>query len=154
MLAAADALKAVTPVDKAGVSGLFASVVDILDNDLLVAKPVVLAATARSLRHALVPDEQMRALFTFMRALPVPTSVFATPDDWSSPALGLRVDRAANELVQFLVSGVGGALADATWAGHDPPFAGNAERAAPNCLRWTFSADLMALAAGGGRAPW
>src|SRR2546426_10166915 len=42
-LAAADAVIAATPVYKAGVSGLFKSFVDVLDNDLLVAKPRLLA---------------------------------------------------------------------------------------------------------------
>jgi FMN reductase len=36
-LAAADAVIAATPVYKAGISGLFKSFVDVLDNDLLVA---------------------------------------------------------------------------------------------------------------------
>jgi NAD(P)H-dependent FMN reductase len=36
-LAAADAIIAATPVYKAGMSGLFKSFVDVLDNDLLVA---------------------------------------------------------------------------------------------------------------------
>jgi hypothetical protein len=53
------------------------SFVDVLDNDLLIAKPVALAATAGSSRHALVVDEQMRSLFAYMRALTLPTSVFA-----------------------------------------------------------------------------
>src|SRR6266496_3762875 len=42
-IAAADAVIAAAPVYKAGISGLFKSFVDVLDNDLLVAKPVVLA---------------------------------------------------------------------------------------------------------------
>ena len=72
-IAAADAVIASAPVYKAGISGLFKSFVDVLDNDLLIAKPVVLAATAGSSRHALVVDEQMRSLFAYMRALTLPT---------------------------------------------------------------------------------
>src|SRR5439155_10848344 len=71
-LAAADAVVAATPVYKAGVSGLFKSFVDVLDDDLLVAKPVLLAATAGSARHALVVDDQMRPLFAYLRALAMP----------------------------------------------------------------------------------
>ena len=55
-----------------------------LDDDLLIAKPVLLAATAGSSRHALVIDEQMRPLFAYMRALTLPTSVFAGPEDWGA----------------------------------------------------------------------
>jgi len=62
-IAAADAVIAAAPVYKAGISGLFKSLVDVLDNDLLIAKPAVLAATAVSSRHALVVDDPMRLLF-------------------------------------------------------------------------------------------
>ncbi|MEW2487051.1 CE1759 family FMN reductase [Streptomyces sp. NPDC048411] len=84
-LAAADAVIATTPVYKAGISGLFKSFADMLDNDLLIAKPVILAATAGTSRHAMVVDEQLRPLFAFLRALPVPTSLFAAPEDWGIP---------------------------------------------------------------------
>ena len=97
-LAAADAIIAATPVYKAGISGLFKTFVDVLDNDLLVAKPVLLAATGGTPRHALVIDDQMRPLFAYMRALTLPTSVYAAPEDWGSSTLGKRIERAATEL--------------------------------------------------------
>ncbi len=53
-----------------------------LDNDLLIGKPVLLGATAGTARHALVVDDQLRPLFAYLRALPVPTSLFAAPEDW------------------------------------------------------------------------
>ena len=86
-LGEADGVIACTPVYKAGPSGLFTSFFDILDNDLLIAKPVVLAATAGTARHALVADDQMRPMFAYLRAMAVPTSVFAAPEDWGDPAL-------------------------------------------------------------------
>ena len=87
-IAGADAIIAATPVYKAGISGLFKSFVDVLDDDLLIAKPVLLAATAGSSRHALVADEQMRPLFAYMRALTLPTSVFAGPEDLKCAGAG------------------------------------------------------------------
>src|SRR5258708_955346 len=45
-LGAADGIIAAAPVYKAGPSGLFTSFFHVLDNDLLIGKPVVLAATA------------------------------------------------------------------------------------------------------------
>ena len=45
-LGEADGIIAAAPVYKAGPSGLFTSFFQVLDNDLLIAKPVVLAATA------------------------------------------------------------------------------------------------------------
>jgi FMN reductase len=97
-LAAADAIIAATPVYKAGMSGLFKSFVDVLDNDLLVAKPVLLAATGGSARHALVIDDQMRPLFAYLRALTLPTSIYAAPEDWGATELGDRIERAATDI--------------------------------------------------------
>src|SRR6185369_9524610 len=90
-LGEADGIVASAPVYKAGASGLFTSFFHVLDNDLLVAKPVILAATAGTARHALVVDEQMRALFAYLRTLPVPTSLFASSEDWADPALNRRI---------------------------------------------------------------
>lgn len=148
-LAAADAVVASTPVYKAGISGLFKSFVDVLDNDLLIAKPVILAATAGTARHAMVVDEQMRPLFAFLRALPMPTSLFAAPEDWSSPALGDRIERAARELSALALSGVSGSIADSAWMGYQHQFAGNATRAERGTADVDYTTDLMRLAAGG-----
>ncbi len=59
-LGEADGLIVSTPVYNAGPSALFTSVFQAIENDLLIAKPVILAATAASPRHALVVDGQMR----------------------------------------------------------------------------------------------
>ncbi len=152
-LAGADAVIAATPVYKAGMSGLFKSFIDLIDNDLLIAKPMVLAATAGTSRHAMVADEQMRPLFAFLRALPVPTSIFAAPEDWSSPELGTRIDRAATELTQFVLSGVGRSITDVAWQGYQHQFGGNATQAERRADDVNFDSDLMRLAAGGSLGP-
>ncbi len=148
-LAAADAVIAATPVYKAGISGLFKSFVDLLDNDLLVAKPILLVATAGSPRHALVVDEQMRPLFAYMRALSLPTSLFATPEDWGAGDLGERIERAAGELEVLLRAGVGREIADRNWSAHQHEFGGNATRAERSGDDLDFDSDLMRLARGG-----
>jgi FMN reductase len=148
-IAAADGVIAATPVYKAGISGLFKSFVDLLDNDLLVAKPILLAATAGSARHALVVDEQMRPLFAYMRALSVPTSIFATPEDWGAGELGERIERAAGELEVLLRAGVGREIADRNWSVHQHEFGGNATRAERRSDDVDFDSDLMRLARGG-----
>ncbi|MGW8802126.1 CE1759 family FMN reductase [Streptomyces sp. NPDC055775] len=148
-IAAADAVIVSTPVYKAGISGLLKSFADILDNDLLIAKPVILAATAGTSRHAMVVDEQLRPLFAFLRALPVPTSLFAAPEDWGQAALGDRIQRAATELVLLLRSGVGRSIADSAWTGYQHQFDGNATRAEHTADDVDFTTDLMRLAAGG-----
>jgi FMN reductase len=149
-IAGADAVIASAPVYKAGISGLFKTFVDVLDNDLLIAKPVVLAATAGSSRHALVVDEQMRSLFAYMRALTMPTAVFAAPEDWGAAELGERVRRAATELAVVLHGQVEKGIADRGWSGYRHEFAGNATRAEQTAADTDFDSPLMRLA--GGRA--
>jgi NADPH-dependent FMN reductase len=129
--------------------GLFKTFVDVLDNDLLIAKPVVLAATAGSSRHALVVDEQMRSLFAYMRALTLPTSVFAAPEDWGAAELGERVRRAATELAVVLEGQIEKGIADRGWSGYRHEFAGNATRAEQTAADADFDSPLMRLAAGG-----
>jgi FMN reductase len=144
-LGEADGIVASTPVYKAGASGLFTSFFQILDDDLLIAKPVVLAATAGTARHALVVDEQMRSQFAYMRATPVPTSVFAAPEDWSDPALSKRIDRAALELLLLMESGFAQQVRDESWGSYPHEFgsAGGTE------LSIDLDSDLMRLATGG-----
>jgi FMN reductase len=151
-LATADAVIAATPVYKAGISGLFKLFIDVLDDDLLIAKPVALTATAGSARHALVPDEQMRPLFAFMRALVTPTTLFAAPDDWADPNLGSRIDRAATEIAALMGSGVTGSIVREAWGGYQHQFGGSA-RPQGVVDGIDFDSDLMRLAAGGSLRP-
>lgn len=148
-LAAADAVIATTPVYKAGISGLFKSFADLIDNDLLIAKPVILAATGGTARHAMVVDEQLRPLFAFLRALPMPTSLYAAPEDWASAELGTRIDRAATELAMVLRSGATRDIAAANWSAHQHQFGGHAARAERSADEIDLDSDLMRLAAGG-----
>jgi FMN reductase len=148
-IAGADAIIAATPVYKAGISGLFKSFIDVLDDDLLIAKPVLLAATAGSSRHALVADEQMRPLFAYMRALTLPTSVFASPEDWGAAELGDRVGRAATELAVLIEAEVERQITDRQWSGYQHRFDGNATRAERTAADLDFESPLMRLAAGG-----
>jgi FMN reductase len=153
LLAAADGVIATTPIYKAGMSGLFKSFVDVLDNDLLIAKPVVLAATAGSARHALVADDQLRPLFAFMRALTTPTSVFAAPEDWADTALSGRIVRAATELAALVASGVGSTISGTSWGRYQHTFGSNARPDDEPEAAIDFDTDLMRLATGGTSAP-
>lgn len=148
-LAAAGAIVAGTPVYKAGISGLFKSFADLVDDDLLIAKPVILAVTGGTARHAMVVDDHLRPLFAFLRAIPVPTSIYAAPEDWGSPDLSRRIARAATELAALVRSGATRDIADDNWDGYQHQFAGNATRAERSVGDVDFSTDLMRLAAGG-----
>jgi len=155
-LGLADGVIAAAPVYQAGPSGLFTSFFQVLDNDLLIGKPAVLAATAGTSRHALVVDDQLRPLFAYLRALPVPTSLFAAPEDWGDGtadgtrdgALRMRIDRAAFELVLLMESGFARQLRDESWRRYQHEFgsAGGTE------LGIDTGSDLMRLAAGGSAA--
>jgi FMN reductase len=105
----ADALITVSPVFSASYSGLFKSFFDVLEPELLVGKPVLLAATAGTARHSLVLEHALRPLFSYLKATPVPTAVFAASEDFGSGAVDSRltgrVDRAAAELVALLGAG-------------------------------------------------
>jgi FMN reductase len=105
----ADALIAVTPVFSASYSGLFKTFFDVLDKDALAGTPVLLGATAGTARHSLVIDHALRPLFAYLRALPVPTGVFAASEDWAGGngvdrVLADRIDRAAGELADLVAA--------------------------------------------------
>jgi FMN reductase len=148
ILGEADGIIASTPVYKGGPSGLFTSFFDALDNDLLIAKPVVLAATAGTARHSLVADDQMRPLFAYLRTMTVPTSLFAAPEDWSDPALSQRLTRAAVELVLLMESGFARKIKDESWQSyqHEYGSAGGTD------VSIDLDTDLMRLATGGSAA--
>lgn len=118
LVASADGVIAVTPVFAASYSGLFKMFVDALDPDGLTGMPVLVAATAGSPRHQLVLDHALRPLFTYLRAVVVPTGVFAATEDFGGEAsadLARRISRAAAELASLVVApsgAVGGFVQD------------------------------------------
>jgi len=102
-VAEADAIIAVSPVYTGSYSGLFKMFVDVLEDDTLEGKPVLIAATAGTARHSLVLEFAMRPLFAYLRADVVPTAVFAASEDFGAGSvrggsLSARIDRAAGEL--------------------------------------------------------
>ncbi|MFE6904188.1 FMN reductase [Streptomyces sp. NPDC057717] len=97
-VAAADGLIVVTPVFSASYSGLFKSFFDVLDQDALTGKPVLIAATGGSARHSLVLEHALRPLFAYLRAVVIPTAVYAASEDWGATGLAERIERAAEEL--------------------------------------------------------
>ena len=103
----ADALVAVTPIFSASYSGLFKTFFDVLPPETLVGKPVLIAATAGTARHSLVLEHALRPLFAYLRAVVVPTGVFAATDDFAGTDLDTRVRRAAGELAALAGKGRG-----------------------------------------------
>ncbi|MEV4044078.1 FMN reductase [Streptomyces sp. SAI-195] len=109
-VAAADGLIVVTPVFSASYSGLFKSFFDALsvtDEDALTGKPVLIAATGGTARHSLVLEHALRPLFAYLKAVVVPTGVYAASEDWGAQGLDARIERAATELAA-LMAGLSG----------------------------------------------
>jgi FMN reductase len=102
----ADGLIAVTPVFAASYSGLFKMFFEVLEQDLLRGKPILLAATAGTARHSLVLEHAMRPLFSYLRAITVPTAVFAATEDFGGTGSGAfteRIATAAGELADLVL---------------------------------------------------
>ncbi|MFE2167404.1 CE1759 family FMN reductase [Streptomyces sp. NPDC059447] len=112
-VAAADGLIAVTPVFAASYSGLFKSFFDLIDKDALTGKPVLIAATGGTARHSLVTEHALRPLFTYLRALVLPTAVYAASEDWGDEGLAQRMARAGAELARFMAPAVRDTAPDA-----------------------------------------
>ncbi|WP_328632696.1 CE1759 family FMN reductase [Streptomyces sp. NBC_00356] len=101
-VAASDGLIAVTPVFSASYSGLFKSFFDLIDKDALTGKPVLVGATGGTARHSLVTEHALRPLFTYLRAVVLPTAVYAASEDWGEEGLAARIARAGGELARFM----------------------------------------------------
>lgn len=100
----ADGVIAVTPIFTGSYSGLFKSFFDVVENTALTGKPVLIAATGGTARHSLALDHALRPLFAYLRAIVVPTGVYAAPEDWGAggDSIAPRVARAAEELAALM----------------------------------------------------
>ena len=79
----ADILVVATPVYRGAYTGLFKHFFDFIDQNALIDKPILLAATGGSERHALVIDHQLRPLFSFFQARTLPLGIYATDKDFT-----------------------------------------------------------------------
>lgn len=120
----ADALIVATPVFNASYSGLFKMFFDLVDIEAMAGKPVLIGATGGSPRHSMVLDHALRPLFAYLRAVVLPTGVYAASADWAgtggdTASLNDRIDRAAAELASLLTPRGGPGSADAA-GGREP----------------------------------
>jgi FMN reductase len=98
---AADLLIVASPVYRASFTGLFKHLFDFVGQYSLIDKPVLLAATGGSDRHALIIEHQFRPLVSFFQALTLPIGVYAKDADFTdyvvtNPALDERIEQAIN----------------------------------------------------------
>jgi FMN reductase len=81
---AADLLVVASPVYRASFTGLFKHLFDFVGQYALIDKPVLLAATGGSDRHALMLEHQLRPLFGFFQAITLPIGVYASDADFTN----------------------------------------------------------------------
>jgi FMN reductase len=107
-VASADGLIAVTPVFTGSYSGLFKSFFDVVDKDALAGVPVLIAATGGTARHSLVLEHAMRPLFAYLRAVVVPTAVYAATEDWGADGAAGAVARGTGDGATGAATGAAG----------------------------------------------
>src|SRR5215218_6819227 len=98
-----------SPVYRASFTGLFKHVFDFVGQYALIDKPVLLAATGGSDRHALIIEHQFRPLFSFFQAITLPIGVYASDTDFvdyriDSQALRDRIDQAIGRGLPVVIS--------------------------------------------------
>lgn len=100
----ADLVIAATPVFRGSYTGVFKHFFDLVDQYGLAAKPVLLAATGGSDRHALVIEHAMRPLFGFLQAWTAPAGIYLSSGDFDgttilNPEVYERIGMAVNDVV-------------------------------------------------------
>ena len=104
---AADLLVVASPVYRASFTGLFKHLFDFVGQYSLIDKPVLLAATGGSDRHALIIEHQFRPLFGFFQALTLPIGIYASDNDFTeyrvtSLDLQERIDLAVSRALPLI----------------------------------------------------
>jgi FMN reductase len=118
----ADLLIVASPVYRASFTGLFKHLFDFVGQYALVDKPVLLAATGGSDRHALIIEHQFRPLFGFFQALTLPIGVYANDSDFTDGAVSSldlheRIDLAVSRSLPLIRSNVAEADSIAKYLG-------------------------------------
>ncbi|RZJ62767.1 MAG: FMN reductase [Acidovorax sp.] len=119
LIESADLVIAASPVYRASYTGLFKHLFDFVHHEALIDKPVLLAATGGSDRHALVIDHQLRPLFSFFQARTLPIGVYASEQDFQgyeigSAALRERIALAVSRAAPLLAVPAGRLAQDAS----------------------------------------
>jgi FMN reductase len=106
----------------------------------------------RDSRHraaCLVVDDHLRPLFAFMRAVTVPTAVFAAAEDWADPALTSRLRRAVREVTALHRPSLASEVHAHSWSAYEHSYtSAQAQHRGPGA-ELDFDTPLMRLAAGG-----
>lgn len=85
----ADALITVTPIYKSQPVGLQTLFFQLIDDAALAGTPVLIGSTGGTARHSLAAETSLRPLLSYLKAIIVPTAVFAATDDWGADTSGM-----------------------------------------------------------------
>jgi FMN reductase len=101
-----DILVVDTPIYRATCTRLFQHFINFIDQDALVGTPAFLSAIGGDLSHCLSIDHQLRPLFTFFQAHPLPVGVFAENADFDgysvTPGLQVRISAAVDHALPHI----------------------------------------------------
>jgi NAD(P)H-dependent FMN reductase len=99
----ADMLVMTTPVYNAGIPGLLKHLLDTFEPDSLKGKPIVIAATGGTDKHALVIDYQLRPILNYLKGVVVPSSLFVHADEFEGDiALNQNIRRRIKQIIREL----------------------------------------------------
>lgn len=126
----ADALITVAPIYKSQPVGLQTLFFQLIDDAALAGTPVLIGSTGGTARHSLAAETSLRPLLSYLKAIIVPTAVFAATDDWGADTSGMgergglaeRITAAGAELadlVRALRPAAAGEEAGETTAGEE-----------------------------------
>lgn len=85
----ADALITVAPIYNSQPVGLQTLFFQLIDDAALAGTPVLIGSTGGTARHSLAAETSLRPLLSYLKAIIVPTAVFAATDDWGADASGM-----------------------------------------------------------------
>ncbi|WP_409076503.1 NAD(P)H-dependent oxidoreductase (plasmid) [Pantoea sp. C3] len=104
----ADVLVTGVPTYQASYPGMFKHLFGMIDPHAMAGKPVILAATGGSERHALKVEHQLRPLLNYFRTATVATAIYAASSEYNSlelrdASMKQRILRAVDELKPLMV---------------------------------------------------
>ena len=115
-VAEADAVVTVSPVYKVAPVGLHTLFWQLIDEQALTRKPVLIASTGGTPRHSLAAETVLRPMLSYLKGIVVPTTVFAATDDWGlaegGRALTARIRQAGEEFVSLTSTIIGAGRGD------------------------------------------
>ena len=100
---AADAVVFGSPVYRASIPGVLKNLIDHLSVDSLRGKPVGLVVVGARPHHYLGVDRHMRDILAWFGAVPLPTSVYLTHDDFEDGRLRPEAEGVLDALAESLV---------------------------------------------------